>query len=128
MKLKTLVCLSLIALFASLSPAAYAQRPGSSGSSCGGTVNNKPYVDWSQFHFDPCHTGYNPYETILSPANVANLVLDWKYEAPLDQEYLESSPALIDGLLYFGGTGFGNVYAVNARTGGRNRECSEPRR
>jgi outer membrane protein assembly factor BamB len=118
MKLKPLVYVSLFALLASFSQTARAQRLTPSDPSCGGTVNNKPFVNWSQFHFDPCHTGFNPYETVLSPANVANLVLDWKYEAP-DHEGFESSPAVADGLLYVGGTGFGdgNVYAVNARTG-----------
>ena len=37
------------------------------------------FVNWPQFHSDPCHTGYNASEFILSPATVGNLVLDWQY-------------------------------------------------
>jgi hypothetical protein len=47
---------------------------------CGGaTALAPPVVIWSQFRVDVCHTGYNPYEFMLSPATVGNLVLRWKY-------------------------------------------------
>ena len=35
--------------------------------------------DWTQFRFDPTHHGVAPDETILSPANVANLTVKWRY-------------------------------------------------
>src|SRR5919106_5914561 len=34
--------------------------------------------DWTHFRFDPAHHGVNPNETILSPANVANLTVKWR--------------------------------------------------
>ncbi len=30
-------------------------------------------TDWPQFHFGPDHTGFNPYENVLSPETVGNL-------------------------------------------------------
>src|SRR5206468_11939384 len=34
--------------------------------------------DWTQFRFDSAHHGVAPNETILSPANVANLTVKWR--------------------------------------------------
>src|SRR5438132_519843 len=34
--------------------------------------------DWTQFRFDPAHHGVDANETILSPANVANLTVKWR--------------------------------------------------
>jgi outer membrane protein assembly factor BamB len=112
MKLKTLVCLSLITLVSSL---AYAQPVRPSGNGCGESVSNKPLVDWAQFQFDACHTGYNPYETILSSVNVGNLVLAWEYEAVVDE--ISSSPTVANGVLYFGTSEYSDLYALDARTG-----------
>src|SRR6478672_3113957 len=74
-------------------------------------------VNWSQFHFDPCHTGYNRYETILSPANVGNLVLAWQDTNSLEGGPAWSSPAVVGGVVYYGDWGLGDVYAVDAHTG-----------
>jgi hypothetical protein len=73
MKLKTLVCSSLIVLVTSLVPTVHAQVP------CGGTIVPKAtlFVNWPQFHFDAAHSGCNPYEFGLGPAAVGNLGLDW---------------------------------------------------
>lgn len=71
-------------------------------------------VNWTQFHFDPCHTGYNPYEQTLSPANVANLVLDWQYNIPSNID-MYSSPAVVNGIVYVGSVS--GVYALDAGTG-----------
>src|SRR5262249_34149559 len=35
-------------------------------------------VAWPQFHFNAAHTGYNPFETTIGPANVGGLHLLWK--------------------------------------------------
>jgi len=51
----------------------------------------------SQFRFNACHWGFNPYETILSPATVGNLVLDWQYTTAY---YVYSSPAIANGAVY----------------------------
>ncbi len=86
MKLKTLASLILVILTASF---ASAQRKSSTPS----------LVDWTQFNFDPAHDGYNPYETVLNPANVGNITLKWSY-APAESR-VEGQPAVVDGTVYF---------------------------
>ena len=70
MKIKVICCLSLLLTIGSL---AAAQQVGPCGQPTGTASAN-----WLQYHFDPCHTGYNPNEVILSPSTVGNLVLDWQ--------------------------------------------------
>lgn len=89
-----------------------AQQPApQSNPPCGGR-SAKALVDWPQFRFDLCHTGYKPNEFLLSPTTVGNLVLDWKYGA----QELETSPAVVDGIVYVGGWD-GVVHALKADTG-----------
>ncbi len=64
--------------------------------------------------FDACHTGYNPYEAILSPANVGNLVLDWKYATGGALTF--ASATVASGVVYIGSDD-GNLYALDAGTG-----------
>jgi outer membrane protein assembly factor BamB len=71
-------------------------------------------TDWTQFHFGPYHTGYNPYENVLSSSNVSALTLDWIY-------YIGSfsgtgSPAVANGVVYVGSYD-GKLYALDAVTG-----------
>src|SRR6266542_5628971 len=47
----------------------------SSGLSASATFTVR--TDWPQFHFTPQHTGYNPYENVLSPQNVSGLAVAW---------------------------------------------------
>ena len=69
-------------------------------------------TDWPQFHFDAGHSGFNPYENVLSPANVGGLQLAWSYQTggPV------GSPVVANGVLYAGSAN-GNLYALNAATG-----------
>ena len=54
MKTTALFCLGLLLVSdATLA----AQTPGSCG------VTKTTYVNWPQFHSDPCHTGYNASES-----------------------------------------------------------------
>jgi len=116
MQLKTLARLSLITLMTSLGPAVHAQRSPLAGNGCAESVNKKPIIDWAQFHFDSCHSGYNPYESILSPATVGNLVVDWISRRPADE--IVASPAVAKGALYYGSAGANPaVYALDTRTG-----------
>ena len=73
------------------------------------------FVNWPQFRFDAKHNGCNPYEFILSPATVGNLVLDWT--SP-DRFGYDSSPAVANGVVYIG-SDINNVYALNAATGAK---------
>jgi outer membrane protein assembly factor BamB len=69
-------------------------------------------ANWPQFHFAADRTGFNPAETILSPANVADLSLSWTrtFAAPV------TAPVVADGRVYVGSND-GNVYALDAATG-----------
>lgn len=105
MKIATAIRFGVLLIVGSTLPAQHIAAQ--SNPPCGGV--------WSQFHFDPCHTGYNPYETILSPANVGNLVLDWELRIPGTN--VTASPAVVGGVLYFGTEGDSGLHAVDARTG-----------
>ncbi len=118
MKIATAIRLWVLLLIGSGVVVAQQVAPQSNPPCGAATAKTCPIVNWPQFHFDSAHTGFNPYETILSPANVGNLVLDWKYQTAFGEEFVVSSPAVVAGAVYFGGTGFGNVYSVDARTGG----------
>jgi outer membrane protein assembly factor BamB len=72
--------------------------------------------DWSQFHRDNMQR-WNPYETMLGVANADSLQLKWKNPIGLYKSGLASAPAVVNEVVYFG-SGDGNVYALNAITGG----------
>ena len=91
---------------------AVAQQPGPASLPCGQLASLQ--VNWSQFHFDPCHTGFNPYEKVLSPSTVRNLVVDWQYNISSNHD-MYSSPAVVNGILYVGSVP--GVYALDASTG-----------
>ena len=108
MRIGPLCCFGLLLIFGTMLAA---QTPGP----CLG-VSGTAYVNWPQFHSDPCHTGYNASEVILSPANVENLVLDWKYNT--GPEIDNSSPTVANGVVYIGDEESG-ISAVNAATGAK---------
>ena len=70
-------------------------------------------TDWAQFHFGPEHAGLNPYENVLSPANVGGLQLAWSYPTGGG---IPSPPALANGILYVVSQDF-YLYALDATTG-----------
>jgi len=121
MKPKAFACFLLIAFVASLASAQHS--PSLLNAVRSGAGSN---VDWAQFNFDPAHDGYNPYETLLSPMNVANLELKWSY-APPDGE-VQGPPVVANGKVYFGAQSGGHrservqdacsLYALDAATGG----------
>ncbi|HZS18973.1 MAG TPA: PQQ-binding-like beta-propeller repeat protein [Candidatus Udaeobacter sp.] len=73
-------------------------------------------ADWRQFRFDPAHHGVNPNETILSPANVANLTVKWRTDIGGG---CFASADVVNGRLYTADTGSANgkLHAVDAVTG-----------
>lgn len=79
---------------------------------CGGT-SSKGFVNWPQFQFDSCRTGYNPNEFVLSPTTVGNLALKWKQTGVS----VYSSPAIANGVIYTGDLEGDDLYAFNATTG-----------
>ena len=71
-------------------------------------------TDWAQFRFEPCHTGVNPYENVLSTANVGNLEQYWGGLKTSD--FVGFGPAVVNGVVYFG-SGDGHLYALDVNTG-----------
>ena len=69
-------------------------------------------TDWPQFGFGLQAHHYNPYENVVSTANVNRLGVVWSAQTGL----VESSPAVSGGVVYAGGY-YGNLYALDARTG-----------
>jgi hypothetical protein len=53
-----------------------------------------------QFGFDAQHTGFNPYESELSSANVSTLVQAWTASTG---GWITSRPAVANGIVYIGG-------------------------
>lgn len=70
-------------------------------------------TDWPQFRFDPIHSGANPYENVLTPRNVGNLVVHWRH---LLLTSTQSSPAVVGGVVYIGDDST-HLYALDAATG-----------
>jgi outer membrane protein assembly factor BamB len=97
---------SLWLMLAAVNTSAYAQTTSSP-------------ADWTQFHRDNMQR-WNPYETILGVGNVGTLGLKWQNPlgVPSSAFFLESSPAVANGVVYVGSVE-GIVYALNANTGAR---------
>ncbi len=68
--------------------------------------------DWSTFHQDTLHQGVGS-APLLTPSAVTGLVKKWSF--PTGGE-VESSPAVVNGIVYFGSTDT-HLYAVDATTG-----------
>lgn len=106
--IKTAICLGILLASA---PLLTAQRvTPSANPPCGGR-STTGFANWPQFQSDPCHTGYNANEFILSPVNVGNIAAGWQGSTGGS-----SSPAVVNGVAYIGSFD-GNVYALNASTG-----------
>jgi outer membrane protein assembly factor BamB len=114
MKLRTIACLCLITFLTTLVTAQ--QSSTSTGPVRAVASGNE---EWAQFAFDPDHVGYNPYETILSPTTVGNVVLTWSYAIP--EGFPPGPPAVSGGVLYVGAENTSlqqyAVYALDAGTG-----------
>jgi outer membrane protein assembly factor BamB len=114
MKRKTLVYLCLITLLTTVVTAQ--QNPISRGPLRAAASGDG---EWAQFNFDPAHDGYNPFETILSPSTVGNVVLKWSDAT--SEGFPQGPPAVADGVLYVGAENTDlqqyAVYALNADSG-----------
>jgi hypothetical protein len=74
MKIKTACCVATLMVATSW---AAAQTSSPSPSILCSPPAKGPLTNWAQYQFDPCHTGYNPYEFILNTSNVGKLVVNW---------------------------------------------------
>src|SRR5262249_28162523 len=72
-------------------------------------------ADWIEFLRDNMQR-WNPYETVVNVNNVGGLQLKWKNPIGSYLSLFQSSPAVVNGVVYFGSDD-GNVYALNASTG-----------
>jgi len=72
-------------------------------------------ADWTQFLRDNMQR-WNPYETVIGVNNAATLGLKWKNPFGASNGDIESSPAVVNGVVYFGSIDH-HVYALNASTG-----------
>jgi outer membrane protein assembly factor BamB len=75
------------------------------------TVN----TNWDQFRFSGKHSGFNPYENVLSPATVPRIDKNWSFAT---QNEVITSPAVVNGVVYAGSYD-GRLYALNASTGAK---------
>ena len=72
-------------------------------------------LGWPQHGFDANETRYSPLAQI-DAGNVQRLQIAWRWEIPKDGARLETTPVVVDGVLY--GTGPRSyVFALNAATG-----------
>lgn len=75
-------------------------------------------TDWPTARFVPEGTGHNPYENVLSPANVGDLELAWSVQT---EGSLFSTPIVVEGVVYVAGhvgvTDGAGLYAYDAATG-----------
>lgn len=70
-------------------------------------------ADWTLFGRDIAASHYNPDETAITPANVANLKVKWTFEAGDD---ISAQPIVANGVVYVGSWD-GKEYAIDAKTG-----------
>jgi outer membrane protein assembly factor BamB len=70
-------------------------------------------VEWPTFRFEPAHSGYNPFETIINASNVSNLSLNWIGNGFGPGLVFHSSPAVVKGLAYIGSDD-GSLYVFRA--------------
>jgi len=82
----------------------------------------KVNTNWSELGFTPSGNRYNPYENVLSTANVPTLQLKWTYFLGLPSlgfAGFNSSAAVVNGIVYVGSACVcgGSMNALNATTG-----------
>jgi outer membrane protein assembly factor BamB len=79
-------------------------------------------VDWAQLGFEPSHSANNPYERVLSPKTLPHLRQRWAFSLPVASQ---SSPAVVDGIVYVGDTG-DDFYAIRASDGSQLWHITTP--
>lgn len=73
-------------------------------------------TNWVDYRFDPSHTGFNAFEEVLGPDNVAGLVPSREYLLPAATALTSSAPpVLVDGVIYVAANE--SLMAIDAATG-----------
>jgi outer membrane protein assembly factor BamB len=78
------------------------------------TITCPPSVNWTEF-LTTDMARYNPCEMVLSVDNVGSLQLKWTAKTFTDR--VDSSPAVVNGVVYIGSSNK-KLYALKASTGG----------
>jgi outer membrane protein assembly factor BamB len=79
-------------------------------------------TDWKQFGYSATHSGYAPFETALSVANVAGLKLQWARQLP---QQISGTPAVAESRVF--AAGYDNqLYALARRDGHRLWTVTSP--
>jgi outer membrane protein assembly factor BamB len=75
-------------------------------------------TNWSQFLFEPGHSGFNPYENVLDPRSVRRLERKWTAKAGTGGlgGGIHSQLVVVDGVVYANSED-GNLYALDASDG-----------
>jgi outer membrane protein assembly factor BamB len=103
-------------------------RVKAKGTSSGRSASARFLVrtDWPRFHSSNANTGFNRYENVIGPSNVANVNLVWAGDTGGDIG--DSSPAVAKGMVYVGSGEGTKLYAfgANGTTGcsGAPRTCA----
>jgi outer membrane protein assembly factor BamB len=79
-------------------------------------------TDWSMFRFNQRHSGYNPFENVISASNANTLDLAW---VAATGGAVSSSPAVAGGAVY-AGSNDGKLYAFDAATGAPKAGWTNP--
>jgi outer membrane protein assembly factor BamB len=101
----------LCLMLAAANTSAYGQMSGNVSNS----ASSPSPADWTQFLRDNMQR-WNASETVLGINNVGNLHLKWKNPIGPYFDYVLSSPAVVNGVVYFGSDN-GILHALNASTG-----------
>ncbi|WP_051797168.1 outer membrane protein assembly factor BamB family protein [Catenuloplanes japonicus] len=72
--------------------------------------------DWPTWQGDSLGSRHNAAERRINPATAGRLTLKWAFGYAKSDAPVRSQPAVVDGVVYFGGPD-GNFYARDARTG-----------
>jgi outer membrane protein assembly factor BamB len=86
------------------------------GQTTGSTVQLSILVrqNWSEFSFISSGGRYNPYESVISPANVSTLVPGWTVG---QSSYGHAAPVLVNGVIYDLSDNDGHYTAIDAASG-----------
>lgn len=103
-----------VAVWVAILAAACWSQDSTPGPAMHGPAAGTGAASWSEFHRTNMER-WNPNEHVLNVNNVAGLELKWSYSPSEDPFYARCSPAVVNGVVYFGA--FYNLFALNASDG-----------
>jgi outer membrane protein assembly factor BamB len=86
-------------------------------------------TNWSKYRFGPANTGYNPYENVIGPSNVAGLKTAWTGATGTVQgDVITSSVAVAGGVAYIGSADSQAASKLYAFSAAGTTNCSGTRK